>query len=370
MNRRRYLAAASAMLGLAGCSSSSSTETTTASPTPTPTATATATEASTETKTSTETATQSDTETSTETANQGSNAEQYVEEAISSTDDAVQVVLGYGPAMNAQFSKSVTASTTEFDDGELLTAVKTAKEAVSEARSYETTSTQKQTLDDLDAFLTWLELYRATMAGTIECYRYIRNALGRYLQEYDAEAARSSIGQVETDLRLTRADYNALESAEANLTSGATDSLSNINAEGVEVTMNRLNQELNATAVFDSQLPRIISGEEAYSTGIEAYRKERFSAAEDDFITARDELNEAESAISDAPKPSAYAGEFGKLSCLTTHLSDAAEAGRKAAVYADVGDKERQQTAEESNGEAIEEFRDCDLDMTERPDYY
>lgn len=368
MDRRRYLIAAGAMLGLAGCTSSPSTDTPTSTDSPT------ATKTRTDTATGSPTATKTDkpTETATETATPepGAEAQPYVEEAEESVVDAVQVVLNYGPPMNAQFSSSVTASTTDFDDSELATAVRTAEDAISEAESYETSSDQDETLSELSDFLGWLRLYRETMAGVIDCYKHVRNALGRYLNEYDVEAAQSNIDQLHPDLRLTKADYQSLESSFSNLGSEATSDISNITSGQVQSTMDRLGKELSATEVFHSELPRIMSGEEAYQSGADDYRSESYSEAESHFTTSRDKLNNAQSAISDAAKPSAYSGEFGKLSCLTKHLSDAAEAGRKAAVYADVNDSERRQESVEENEEAIEALGECDLDMSKRPDYY
>jgi len=366
MDRRKYIVSACALVGLAGCSGSDPTDTATGSPTDSTTATPSATATEEPTETATEAPTE--TETETETPEPGAEARSYVDEAETAVEDVVELINEYADTPNTSFAESVTAATTNFDAGEVSEGVSTANSAISEAREYETTDEQERRLSRLETATNWLTWYHRTTSQLIACYKLSQNALGRYLTEYDVDAARSILGDIEIELGPTNSNYDAFVEAESEF--GSSTAVSNLSMDDVQSTMDRIDAELAIIELFPQEMRRIFDGESTYGEANEHYAAGEYSASRSDFESARDLLDESESAFDEAPSTSAFADGTSRLSCLTTHLSDAADAAQLAAYHAHRGNSSEREEYESENEAAIDALGDCDLDMSERPDYY
>jgi len=367
MDRREYIIAAGSMLALAGCTGSPPTDTATSSPTESASTTATATDtpAATNTPTETETAT----ETETETPEPGAAAQPYVDEAVGKVEKVVGVVMDYASTPNTQFYQAVTAKTVDFDPSGLQNAVKTANSAISEAEQYDTTAGQEETLSHLSTLTEWFKWYGETMTHSINSYKHTQNALGRYFTEYDISGAESSLQSLNADIGVGKSNLSTLKEHASEISSDTTGAISNLSRGQVQKSTDRVETEISAASTFHSELPRTISGESAYTEGVDHYKDDDYSDAKGKFETARRKFNKVESKMADAPTPRGYSNGVSQLSCFVTHMADAADAAYEAASAGNLDDSERKEY-EEKNADAIDSLSDCDLDMSKRPDYY
>jgi len=227
MQRRRYLLATAATIGLAGCSESTSdatetgttqTETTTSSPTATdtPTSTATATqtdtptdtpeptERPTETPTETETATETPTETETETPTDTPEpterpreiAADRIDAADSRIEDAIDQWLEITGPNTTLLSSDASMTPLEELDVDLERPLSDAREELDAAES-NATDDQQSTIDDLRSVADWIDYAWQAQGHTIKA-RLALEAYYSHITSEELDDAGDDIDDVES----------------------------------------------------------------------------------------------------------------------------------------------------------------------------
>lgn len=343
MDRRAFLATGVALL--AGCGQQ---EPSAGSPTPTDTPTGT----ETSTQTATETATPTETDTPTETATPTPDPrDQQLAEVASLLSDAVDTYvenarpLGNLTDATADVSVSTNAVRSHLQD---------ARDILNDLKDETLTDGQSKRLGQLRGtywFLWWLpsshSAVRKVRQDAVNSWSAMKNR--------DWFSAESRLDKISEHSSTAENELGKIDSDSA---AKDMDGFDRLDQSEYEAKLEQFDSELGDGESMGGSLKNMVEAFRSYESGLEAYDDGSFSAASDDFFSARRSFEDAADAIDGRDWTSAFTDIAEDLVCVADAMAAGCQLLDRASQAAEEDDLDR---ADAYWTDAEEEFEGCNI---------